>query len=130
MHAGLSWFRLRQRSLTRAVLALFVLAWLQIAALPCVMAHAPDAGMPDGSEHCGYCPEGDEASSAGPAQCDFPHDPGVDARYSASLFIAPTAVHAVVPVVAASGELVLLRSLDADRYRTPPLTLRYCRFIE
>ncbi len=37
---GLNWVRQRQRVLTRAVLALFVLAWLQAAALPCVMAHA------------------------------------------------------------------------------------------
>lgn len=129
MHAGLSWFRHRQRALTRAALALFVLAWLQMAALPCVMAHAP-ATASDASEHCGYCPDASDAPGAGSDQCEFPHDPGVDARYTGGMFIAPPSAHTVLPVDAAPGEPLSLRGPDSERYRAPPLTLRYCRLIE
>lgn len=37
--SGLQWIRRRQRKLARAVLPLVALAWLQVAAIPCVAAH-------------------------------------------------------------------------------------------
>jgi hypothetical protein len=37
--SGLQWIRRRQRTLARAVLPLVALAWLQVAAVPCVAAH-------------------------------------------------------------------------------------------
>lgn len=37
--SGLQWIRRRQRKLARAVLPLVALAWLQVAAVPCVAAH-------------------------------------------------------------------------------------------
>lgn len=37
--SGLQWIRRRQRGLARAVLPLVALAWLQVAAIPCVAAH-------------------------------------------------------------------------------------------
>lgn len=46
MPKGLSWIRRRQRALARSVLALFCLAWLQMAALPCVMAHSAEGSDP------------------------------------------------------------------------------------
>jgi hypothetical protein len=46
MPTGLSWIRRRQRALARSVLALFCLAWLQMAALPCVMAHPAEGSGP------------------------------------------------------------------------------------
>jgi hypothetical protein len=49
MQTGLSWIRRRQRALARSVLALFCLAWLQMAALPCVMAHSAEGSGPGAS---------------------------------------------------------------------------------
>ncbi len=43
--AGLHWFRRKQRSLSRVVLAAFCLTWLQFAAAPCVMALDSEPGM-------------------------------------------------------------------------------------
>ena len=42
MPTGLAWIRRRQCALARSVLAFFCLAWLQMAALPCVMAHSAE----------------------------------------------------------------------------------------
>jgi hypothetical protein len=47
MPTGLAWIRRRQRALARSMLALFCLAWLQMAALPCVMAHPFEGSGPD-----------------------------------------------------------------------------------
>ena len=43
LNIGLRPIRRRQRSLTKGVLALFCVAWLQAAILPCTMAHPSDA---------------------------------------------------------------------------------------
>lgn len=37
--SGLQWIRRRQQTLARAVLPLVALAWVQVAAIPCVAAH-------------------------------------------------------------------------------------------
>jgi len=64
---GLFWVRRKQRVLTKSVLAVFCLAWLQMAALPCMAAHAArvatdgnagaamasDAGHQHGAHHAG-----------------------------------------------------------------------------
>jgi len=47
---GLQWIRRRQRKLARAVLPLVALAWLQVAAIPCVAAHEI-AGLVAASQH-------------------------------------------------------------------------------
>jgi hypothetical protein len=48
--SGLGWIRRRQRRLARAVLPLVALAWLQVAAIPCVAAHEI-AGRVAASQH-------------------------------------------------------------------------------
>jgi hypothetical protein len=156
MHfAGLHWFRSKQRALTRGVLALFCLTWLQLAAMPCVMAldaasggaakvAAPGDGqqtaaMPDGmvmapGEHCPYCPP--EASQAGsndaPAVCAFPHDPQVDSRagFAAALMAPPPSQVFVVPVDHAAGGVTLTVALAPAPAPSTPLAVSYCRFLK
>ncbi len=48
--SGLQWIRRRQRKLARAVLPLVALAWLQVAAVPCVAAHQT-AGLVAAAHH-------------------------------------------------------------------------------
>jgi hypothetical protein len=93
---GLAWLRRQQRSLSRAVLALFCAAWLQAAIVPCVMAHGETAPPPDealvhaghsahgGHDHaalsdgpdddashpCLYCPPGESGGESGSDSCD------------------------------------------------------------
>ena len=150
---GLQWVRRRQRSLAKGVVALFCLAWLQVAALPCVMAHDGVAspvtaashvghgGAPQGmpasppgtpGEHCPYCPPGTQATPdcSEHGGCAYPHGPQVDARLATSLF---------VPLVGTvSVRTVHVRTLDrtgetVEPLRLPsrvPLSVSYCRFIE
>ncbi len=116
--AGLHWFRRKQRTLSRAVLAAFCLTWLQFASIPCVMAldsasrnlaastvgaATPMAQMPDGmvmapGEHCRYCPSPQPEPRGGdPAVCSFPHDPQVDLRvgFAAALLATAAELRAV-----------------------------------
>jgi hypothetical protein len=148
--AGLAWFRRRQRALARSVLALFCLTWLQLAALPCVMASStpdvPEAvgtlvpavqtvpAMDAATGHdCIYCPP----PAAEQPQCDdhvgcaYPHDPQMDSRTSLALGMA---LPAVAPVLV----LELLERTDAAiALNAPPLTVpraplavSYCRFLK
>jgi hypothetical protein len=48
--SGLQWIRRRQRRLARTVLPLVALAWLQVAAIPCVAAHEM-AGLVASAQH-------------------------------------------------------------------------------
>jgi len=73
--SGLQWMRRRQRTLARAVLPLVALAWLQVAAIPCVAAHHSAglvAAVPheSGDSHSGH----DHAS-----QDHAAHDPAANA---------------------------------------------------
>jgi hypothetical protein len=154
---GLHWIRRRQRSLTRAALAIFFAAWLQAAIVPCVAAHGSvEAQSPhdsssvhghaagtahaghgaDGAaQHCIYCPPGDHASDSGSGSCDshggcaYLHDPQVDGRTAGALFAALPASY----VVPAPGAQVLARCvLPPSSHRAPRirLSVSYCRFIE
>ena len=158
MKSGLQWFRRRQRSLTRGVLALFCAAWLQAAIVPCVMAHAAQDAAPaaahqghaamaghdhddmaaeheadgaDGGESpCVYCPPADsgQGSCDGHA-CAFPHDPQMDARAASVLFSAlPVAFVLPMP----DAVLVADRAGPAVPEAIPrvSLSVSYCRFIE
>jgi hypothetical protein len=146
----LHWFRHRQRSLSRLLLAAFCLAWLQVAALPCVMAAgamatgaAPDvmdaAAMPEGmtmaaGEHCVYCPPeavagvGTDVAGA----CSYPHDPQVDSRLSlAAALLAPPP--GALLVVAADGATRLTGAAcirPAPPAPREPLNVSLCRFLE
>lgn len=160
MNSGIQWIRRRQRVVARAALALFALAWLQAAVVPCGMAYdmghaAPVApqlldGAHDGHDpghgghaghdtpgpqvsHCPYCPPAPAAAGADcdhDSDCAFPHDPRIDAR---------TPIAALGPPP--SQFLDLGSRLDAPVLRISasdvppdvprrPLAISYCRFIE
>lgn len=122
--------RRRQRALTRAVLALFCLAWLQAAALPCVMAHA--ASDAPASHDCPYCPASDAPASSGDggADCAYPHQPQVDARAAASLFLALPTMQVWQPVEAVEVAGVVPASLLLEPVPRIPLSVSYCRYLE
>ncbi len=158
MDFGLAWLRRRQRSLARAVLALFCAAWLQAAVVPCVMAHGEAAPLPDessghpghdahvGHDHaamlagqggggasppCLYCPPGAAGGDScdGHGGCAYPHDPTVDARGAGAIFAAvPASFFAPLPGVAR----VVQRAEPCAAAHVPrvPISVSYCRFLE
>ena len=125
--SAMHWVRRHQRPFTRLVLALFCVAWLQAAFVPCTMA-AP--AMQDCEHHCPYCPSDAEGTLADHASgCAYPHEPQADGR-AASLFatvLAPVAVPAPAGVVP-----VLLRAAAPSAADPPrlPVPLQYCRYLE
>jgi hypothetical protein len=150
--AALHWFRRKQRTLSRVVLAAFCLTWLQFAAIPCVMAldsqsgmvtassvdPAPSgASMPDGmvmapGEHCPYCPPQQSEQGAEQAVCSFPHDPRVDSRMgfaAAVLAPPPTLVlFAVGDAKQSAADFVAARA-PAPAPGTS-LAVSFCRFLK
>jgi len=155
---GLAWLRRRQRSLSRAVLALFCAAWLQAAVAPCVMAHGEAAPQPGevpvhqghgahgghdhgamlaeqasaGTSHpCLYCPPGESGGDScdGHGGCAYPHDPTVDARGAGAIFAAvPASFFAPLTGV---QRIVLRAEFSADAaIPRVPLSVSYCRFLE
>jgi hypothetical protein len=154
MHVlSLHWFRRRQRPVARFVLAAFCLTWLQLAAMPCVMASGAvasspavaDAGMPtmgempagmvmESGEHCMYCPP-EQASSPvdqAPELCAFPHDPQVDSRvaFASVLLAPPPVVVLLVPrdveqAVATTGPAVVAAPQSGTT-----LAVSFCRFLK
>jgi hypothetical protein len=121
---------------------LVALAWLQVAAVPCVAAHqtaglmaAAQHEAADASSHgpCLYCPPdhaGHGTSVEGSGRCAFPHDPQVDARVASLAFAPPLAfaTFADLPEPAQTGTRAA-----ADRPEPVPrrsLVVSYCRFIE
>jgi len=159
MSPGLHWMRHRQRRLARALLPLFGLVWLQLAAMPCIGAHQVAADVaaavtidhagshhaeanspahhPAGDanhEHCPYCPPSGGAAAAGHCddggQCAYPHEPGVDARF-ASMAVLPTS--AATPLAGLLEVPCSVTGVQADRQDPLPrrsLSISYCRFIE
>jgi hypothetical protein len=126
-------FRRRQRTLTRAVLALFCLVWLQAALVPCAMALAPDGMAGAQAEHCAYCPPAD-ASGGGPAAdtgCTYPDGPQVDSRaaLAAPLLIAMPPVSYVLDVSTMAPAPLADEHRLPDR-AGPPLAVTYCRFLK
>jgi hypothetical protein len=128
----LHWVRRRQRALAKGVLALFCLAWLQTAVLPCAMADAGAATMPAGGQHCPYCPQDGSASPVANhvGACSYPHQPQVDARPAAALFIAvPVSSPVHEPGVAGLDVHASALSLPGPIPRIP-IPLRFCRYLE
>ncbi|MDH4073844.1 MAG: hypothetical protein OEV41_12155 [Gammaproteobacteria bacterium] len=151
--AGLHWFRRKQRTLSRAVLAAFCLAWLQFASVPCVMAldsasrnlaastvgaATPMAQMPDGmvmapGEHCRYCPSPQPEPGGGdPAVCSFPHDPQVDLRvgFAAALLGPPPSSVLFVIADAAASASNLVAALTPAPVPGTSLAVSFCRFLK
>jgi hypothetical protein len=156
MHAfTLRWFRRKQRNVARFVLAAFCLTWLQVAAMPCVMAAGAGASastvaaanamppmdemgeMPAGmvmvpGEHCMYCPPEQAPADHTPDLCAFPHDPQVDSRVAfASALLAPPPV--VVLLVPRDVEPAVIATatatVSAPRSGTT-LAVSLCRFLK
>lgn len=150
--AGLHWFRRKQRSLSRVVLAAFCLAWLQIAAAPCVMAldsvpgmtasaeidPAPSiASMPEGmvmapGEHCPYCPPPQPEQGPDQALCSFPHDPQVDLRVglAAVLLVPPPALVLFVAADAAQSAADSITALVPVPAPRTSLAVSLCRYLK
>ena len=132
------------------MLALFCLTWLQLAALPCVMA-SPAPEIPEASgalvptvqtvpvmngaagHDCIYCPPAavEQPQCPDHAGCAYPHDPQMDSRSSLALGMA---LPAVAPVLVLG---LLERTDDAIALIAPPLTVpraplavSYCRFLK
>ena len=153
MKFGLQWFRRRQRSLARGVVALFCAAWLQAAVVPCVMAHAPapapaahhDPAAMEGHDHggmaaahvadgdaapCIYCPPSNsEHDSCDGHDCRFPHDPQVDAR-AAGVLSSVLPVAFVLPTHAADAVTCSADPAVPEAIPRVSLAISYCRFIE
>jgi len=160
MISGIKWIRGRQRTLARVALALFALAWLQAAVVPCSMAfavepstaaatqshdgsHAAHASGHDGHaghdpaapqvSHCPYCPpapDGQGADCDHESECAFPHDPQIDARTLTALFGPPPSQFLGL---GSRLESPALRTSASDVQRDVPrrpLAISYCRFIE
>ena len=131
MNSTLNWVRRRQRTLTRAVLALFCLAWLQAAVAPCAMAGAAFATMPAGGHHCPYCPQGDSMPSNTDhgGACAYPHQPQVDARATA-IFAAIPVCSITFIVGAIERDLEAPVTATAEPAQRVPIALSFCRFLE
>jgi len=143
MHAvSLHWFRRKQRSIARFALAAFCLTWLQVAALPCVMAmgQADIGEMPAEmvmapGEHCIYCPPestGADTPCSTQDLCAFPHDPQVDLRAAfASVVLAPPPV---VVLVLAEDRTFTSTALERGDAASPlphiPVAVSFCRFLK
>lgn len=108
------------------MLALFCVAWLQAAVVPCAMA-APS--MPDCASHCPYCPSSDGGSASGHDQCAYPHQPQADGRAAAAFATVLPPVLVIEPASVAPLRLRAAAPTEADPPRIP-LPLRYCRYLE
>jgi len=132
MSPGLHWMRHRQRRLARALLPLFGLVWLQLAAMPCIGAHQAAADVAN-HEHCPYCPPSGGAAAGhcdDGGQCAYPHEPGVDARF-ASMAVLPAS--AATPLAGLLEAPCIPIGVQVDRRDPLPrrsLSVSYCRFIE
>jgi hypothetical protein len=150
--AGLHWFRRKQRSLSRVVLAAFCLTWLQIAAAPCVMALESEsrmaaaamidpassvAPMPDGmvmapGEHCPYCPPPQSEQGVDQAVCSFPQDPQVDLRVglAAALLVPPPTLVLFVAADTARSAADSITALVPAPAPCTSLAVSFCRFLK
>ncbi len=126
---------------------MFCLTWLQLAALPCVMAESATTaagamvhaeGMPATSgmagEDCLYCPPADHDHGAGATDhkaCAFPHDPQVDSRTGSALGLAMPVVAPVFVVAFDDGATLAVAPVD-EPWTVPrtPLAVSYCRFLK
>jgi hypothetical protein len=153
MHVlSLHWFRRKQRAVARFVLAAFCLTWLQVAAMPCVMAAGVGASaptvaagdamsgmgeMPAGmvmapSEHCMYCPPQQAPADHTPDLCAFPHDPQVDSRvaFASALLAPPPVVVLLIPHDVEQAVTVTGPALVAAPRSGATVAVSFCRFLK
>jgi len=133
----MQWIRRRQRTLTRVVLALFALAWLQAAAVPCAMA--ADGARPPPAQHaaahhdCRYCPpapQGATTAAGDRAGCAYSHQPQVDPRHASEMQFAAAPATPVVLLAAQLEPLVEGAPPRPAVISRPPIADSYCRRIE
>jgi hypothetical protein len=87
--SGLQWIRRRQRTLARAVLPLVALAWLQVAAVPCVAAHQ-SAGLVAAAPHeSGGAHAGHDHAQHDPAAHDHTHDGPTASSHASCIYCPP-----------------------------------------
>jgi hypothetical protein len=130
---GLHWVRARQRDLTKVVLALFCLAWLQAAAVPCVMAGVLQPAAAAAAHHdCQYCPPPSTAPAGAGHQdtCLYPHGPQVDARAAAGPFFVMPVATVIATLAAQPVETDALVDRADPGVPATPLSVSYCRFLE
>lgn len=160
MTPAIPWIRKRQRALARAALALFTLAWLQAAVVPCTMAFATEHATPAvqlshggaheghaaghaghaGHEspapqtgHCPYCPPAQDGSVVDcdhEAECTFPHDPRMDARALTAIFGPPPSHYLELGSGLAPPVLRISASDSPSDVPRRSFAISYCRFIE
>jgi hypothetical protein len=126
LERAMQWVRRHERSLARAVLALFCVAWLQAAVVPCAMA-AP--AMQDCEHHCPYCPPEHAAAADHAGSCAYPHQPQADGRAAPALAGALPAVLPVAPVPAVVALDMPAAAVAAGPPRIP-IPVQYCRYLE
>jgi hypothetical protein len=116
------------------MLALFCLAWLQAAAMPCAMATGVGTSAAP-EHHCPYCPPPSQTppchDDGAPIGCTYPDSPQVDLRGS----LAAAAL--LPPVFSSPLELlpIALAPVLAERIEPPPasgtpLSVSYCRYLK
>lgn len=156
MNCGINWLRARRRGLARAALALFALAWLQTAVVPCAMAYAVERESPvsepshpcgHGGEaghaghdsparpqaHCPYCPPAHDDTGIDrehDAECAFPHDPTIDARMLSPPCGPPACLVQTVDFGRDAPALRIAAGDPPGDVPRRPLSVSYCRFIE
>lgn len=92
--SGLQWMRRRQRKLARAVLPLVALAWLQVAAIPCVAAHQT-AGLvaatphESGGAHAGHDRAAHDTAAPAPAAHHGAHDAATAPSHGPCIYCPP-----------------------------------------
>lgn len=92
--SGLQWIRRRQRALARAVLPLVGLAWLQVAAIPCVAAHQSAglvAAVPHESvaAHAGHDHGSHDHAAHAPAAHHGAHDAATAPSHGPCIYCPP-----------------------------------------
>jgi hypothetical protein len=114
------------------VLALFCLAWLQVAAMPCAMAGAAASSAPAGGPHCPYCPPGDTTPSANAhaGSCAYPHQAQADSRDPGALFVVLPVSGAQYTVSVDSRDVAAPVATARDPVPQVPLPVRYCRYLK
>ena len=92
--SGLQWIRRRQRTLARAVLPLVALAWLQVAAIPCVAAHQSAGLVAAVPQESGDAQAGHDHAAHDPAAHNGAHDGAASSSHGSCIYCPPQhAVH-------------------------------------
>ena len=87
--SGLRWIRRRQRTVARAVLPLVALAWLQVAAIPCVAAHQSAGLVAAVTQESGDAHAGHDHAAHDPAVHDGAQDGAATSSHGSCIYCPP-----------------------------------------